>query len=61
MFVFNPSALNQRVQSVLESWNTTTKGRRYGLKDEKKLEEKGGEDLSVRSTLVKGFLWTGTS
>lgn len=61
-FVFHQSALNQRAPSVLESWDAHTKGRRDGMKEERKVgrKKKEGEDLSVRSSLIKGFLWTWT-
>ncbi len=61
-FVFHQSALNQRAPSVLKCWDADTKGRRDGMKEERKTggKKKRGEDLSVRSRLIKAFLWTWT-
>lgn len=40
---------------MLEFWDTDTKGRRDGMKEERKVGRKkeGGEDLSLRSRLIK--------
>lgn len=39
-FVFHQSALDQRAQSVLEFWDANTKGRRDGMKEERKVGRK---------------------